>query len=137
MIVRKAEFSGRAQHPLTLNASKLAQLNTEGLAILARWKIRADDRARDLDTSPCVWGATHNVQHAVEPGVNLTDSQPISVGVLFYRLDLTYDHATEWWRHWIKLLDFQSGHGQGVSQLLGCKRRITKLAQPGFRKLHG
>jgi hypothetical protein len=64
-------------------------------------------------------------------GANIKDcSYPNSL------FDFTDDDTREGWRNGLELFDFQTSHGQGISQLLGRDGRVTKFAQPRFRKLH-
>ena len=56
--------------------------------------------------------------------------------MLLDRHDFADHHLTEGRRNGLQLFDFQTGHGQGISQLLCINGRVAEFAQPGFRKLH-
>ena len=68
--------------------------------------------------------------------MDLAHSQSVCIRMLLDRHNFTNHHVAESRRDGLQLFHLQTGHGQGVSQLLGGQGWVAKLAQPGFRKLH-
>jgi hypothetical protein len=69
-------------------------------------------------------------------GIDLADVEPVGIGVPFEGADLAHHDAREGRRGRMHFLDFEPGHGQGMSELLGVFLRIDEGAQPAFGKFH-
>ena len=131
-----AQLLGRAQHAKALHAAQLADLDLEGLAIGTGRQLGAHGGARDPDAHARVRCAADDVQQLGAAHIHLADAQTVGVGMLRGFLDFTDHDAGEGRRHRIQLFHFQTGHGQGIGQLLGGQVGVAVFAQPGFRKLH-
>jgi hypothetical protein len=68
--------------------------------------------------------------------VHFANAQTVGIWVFFNFKDMANHHVAEKRRDGLEVFDFQTRHGQRVSQLLGGKGWVTKFAQPRFRKLH-
>ena len=130
VVFRQAEFAGRAKHAEGFDAAHPGRLDLD-----AR-QFRADQRARHLHSGGNVRRATDDLQRVALPGIDAAELQFVGIGVLFDRQHLRHDDAAEGRRDALKGLDLQSRHGEAVRQLGAGKRRIDKLSQPVFGKLH-
>ena len=136
-LFRDLQFLGRTQHALALNATQLAELDGKRLAVFTGRQHRAHRGTRHLDAGTRVGCATDDVQWGALPDVDLAHAQAVGVRVLLGAQDLAHHHTGEGRRDRVQLFDLQTGHGQGVGQLLAGQGRIAEGAQPGFGKLHG
>ena len=131
-----AQLLGRAQHAKALHAAQLADLDLERLAVFTRRQLGAHSGAGNADAHARIGRTADDVQQLGATHVHLADAQAVGIGMLHGFLDFTDNNAGERRRHRIQLFHFQTGHGQGVGQLLGGQVGVAVLAQPGFRKLH-
>ncbi len=130
------QLLGRAQHALAFDAAQLAQLDGKRLAVFTGRQQRTDGGTRHLDAGARVRCTADDVQRSTLPHIHLAHAQAIGVGVLFGAQYLPHDHAGKSGGERAKFFDLQTGHGQGVGQLLAGQGRVAEGAQPGFGKLH-
>ena len=136
MIVRDLQFFGRAEHALAFNAAELANFDQERFAIFAGRQLGSHQSARHANAHARIGRTTDNIEPFALPDIHLAHAQTVGVGVLHRFLDLANHDAGKGRGHRLQLFHFETGHGQGVGQLLGSQRGVAELAQPGFRKLH-
>ena len=136
VVVAELELARRAQHALALDAAQLAELDEEGLAVVARRQLGADQRQRHLDADARVGRAAHDVEQGALPRVDLAHAQAIGVGMLHRFLDLADHDLGEGRRHRPALFDLEAAHRERLGQFGAGKRRVAELAQPGLWKLH-
>ena len=136
MVFGELELARRAQHALAFHAAQLADLDEEGLAVLAGRQFGAHQGAGHADAHARIGRAANDVEQLALTHVHLAHAQAVGVGVLLGVLDLAHHDLGERGRDGLQFFDLQPRHGQGVGQFLGGKRRVAELAQPGFRKLH-
>jgi hypothetical protein len=137
VVVVELQFARGAQHALAFHAAQLAQLDLERLAIVTGGQRCAYQSTRHLDARACVGCTAHDVEKSPLPDIHLAHAQAIGIGVLHRFDDFTHHHLAEGRCHRTQLFHLQTGHGQGVGELLGAQGRVAEFAQPGFRKLHG
>ena len=137
VVFRELELTGRAQHAEAVYAAQLADLDGERFAVFTGGQFGADHGARHLDAHARIGRTANDVEQSALPHVHLTHAQLVGVRVLNGFLDFTDHDAGERRRHRLELFHFQTGHGQGVCDLLGAQGRVAEFAQPGFWKLHG
>ena len=136
VVFAQLEFAGRAQHALALHTPQLAQLDEEGLAVFTRRQFRPHQSNWHANANPCVGSTADNIEQGGLADIHQANPQPVGIGVLRRFADLTHHHLAKWRCGGHSLLDLHAGHGQGVGELFRRKRRVAKLAQPAFRKLH-
>ena len=137
MVLIELQFARGAQHALTFHTAQFAQLDAEGFAVFSGWQNGAHQGARHLDAHSSVGGAAHDVERRGLPHIHLAHAQSISVGMLHRLHDFTHHHLAERGGNRAQLFHLETGHGQGIGELLGAQGRVAEFAQPGFRKLHG
>jgi hypothetical protein len=98
--------------------------------------VRTDHRAGDKNSHAGIWRTADNGQRLRLTNIHLANAQSVSVRMFFNIKYVTDHHMTEKRCDWLQFFNLKTSHGQGVSQLLGWNGRVTKFAQPRFRKLH-
>jgi hypothetical protein len=98
--------------------------------------LRTHHSAWDKNSHAGIWRSANNGQGLRLTNIDLANAQSVSVWMFFDIEYVTYHHMTEKRCDWLQLFNLKTSHGQGVSQLLGRDGRVTKFAQPRFRKLH-
>ena len=136
VVFAELEFARRAEHALALDATQLAELDQEGLAILTGRQLGPHQRAGHLDADARVGRTADDVEQRIPADVDLAYAQAVRVGMLHGLLDLADDDAAERRRHGASLFDFEAAHGERLGQFGTGQRRVAELAQPGLGKLH-
>ena len=136
MVFRQTQFPRRTQHAVAFYATQFAHLDFERLAIFARRQFSANQCTGHLDAHARIGRAANDLQQFATARIDLAYAQAIGIRVLHGLFDFGHHNAAESRRRRVKLFHLQPCHGKRIGQLLRGKRRITKFAQPGFRKLH-
>ena len=136
VVFRQTQFPRRAQHAVAFYATQLAHLDFERLAIFTRRQFGANQCTGHLDAHARIGRAANDLQQFATARIDLAYAQAIGIRVLHGLFDFGHHNAAKSRRRRVKLFHLQPCHGERIGQLLRGKRRITKFAQPGFRKLH-
>ena len=136
VVLGEAQFAGRAQHAVAVDTAQLAHLDQEGFAVFARGQFGPHQGARHLDAHTGVGRAADDLQQLARACVHLAHAQTVGVGVLFGFNNGAHHDLGERRRHGHALLHLQTGHGQGVGQLLAGQGRVAECTQPGLGELH-
>ena len=126
-----AELLGRAQHALRIDATQL-----RGLDLDATGQDRTDGSQWRFQAGPCVRRAAHDLHCVAIADGDLTDLQPIGLGMFGAGQDLGHQHALQSFADDLHVLDFQADRGQSFGQLFARGGYPDMLAQPAFGKFH-
>ena len=129
--VGQLKLGGRAQHAVGHHAAH--RLLDQGDAKTRH--IGADGGVDGGQARPRVRGAADDLLDPVHR-LDLTDLQPVGVGVAFGRQDLGHGEGRQLGGGVEHLLDLQPGHGHGLGDLMDVGLGFEVILEPGKGELH-
>jgi hypothetical protein len=127
---RHAEFGGRAQHAVGLDAAQLRFLDLE-----VGSQLRADFRERHLEAGAHVGRAAHDLEFGAAVA-DFAHAEFVRVRMRCNIEHLADDDSGHGGSRGFHRLHFQAGHRQATEQFFGRDAGVHPFAQPALTDLH-